>query len=66
MYALRRNVGLTGEIDSTGSIAAIEAAIERLNKRRNELEELWAVRKIKLDLYLRLKIFERDALEVKR
>lgn len=51
-------------MDSTGSIAAIEAAIDRLNKQRNELEELWAMRKMKLDLYLRLRVFERDALEV--
>lgn len=59
-----RSIGLTPEMDSTGSIAAIEAAIDRLNTQRNELEELWAMRKVKLDLYLRLRIFERDALEV--
>lgn len=63
-YIVYRSIGLTAEIDSTGSIAAIEAAIDRLNKQRNELEELWAVRKMKLDLYLRLRVFERDALEV--
>ena len=59
-----RSVGLSSDIDSTGSIAAIEAAIERLNRQRNELEEIWAMRKMKLELYLRLRVFERDALEV--
>lgn len=51
-------------MDSTGSVAAVEAALDRLNKQREELEELWATRKLKLDLCLRLRLFERDALEV--
>ena len=59
-----RSIGLSSEIDSTGSIAAIEAAIDHLNRQRNELEEIWAMRKMKLELYLRLRVFERDALEV--
>lgn len=57
---------MTPEMDSTGSIAAIEASLERLNKQRSELEELWAMRKMKLDLYLKLRLFERDALEVNK
>lgn len=52
-------------MDPTGSVAAVDAALERLNKQRLELEQLWATRKLKLDLCLRLRIFERDALEVK-
>ncbi|XP_066996303.2 kalirin [Anabrus simplex] len=59
-----RSAGVTAEMDSTGSVAAVEAALERLNKTRDELEELWATRKLKLDLCLRLRLFERDALEV--
>lgn len=52
-------------MDPTGSVAAVDAALERLNKQRLELEQLWATRKLKLDLCLRLRIFERDALEVR-
>ncbi|XP_050432765.1 triple functional domain protein isoform X1 [Adelges cooleyi] len=59
-----RSGGLTAEMDPTGSVAAVDAALERLNKQRLELEQLWATRKLKLDLCLRLRIFERDALEV--
>ncbi|XP_008470616.2 triple functional domain protein-like [Diaphorina citri] len=51
-------------MDSTGSVAAVESALERLNKQRETLEQLWASRKLRLDLCLRLRLFERDALEV--
>nr|XP_012140240.1 PREDICTED: triple functional domain protein isoform X2 [Megachile rotundata] len=49
--------------DSTGSISAVEAALDRLAGLRQELEELWATRKLRLELCLRLRVFERDALE---
>ncbi|CAB0035585.1 unnamed protein product [Trichogramma brassicae] len=50
--------------DTTGSITAVEAALDRLAGRRQELEELWATRKLRFELCLRLRVFERDALEV--
>lgn len=53
-----------GDMDSTGSVSAVEGALERLGKQRGELEEMWAARKLRLDLCLRLRLFERDALEV--
>nr|XP_024216575.1 triple functional domain protein isoform X4 [Halyomorpha halys] len=59
-----RSTGLTPEMDTTGSVAAVESALERLNKQRAELEELWAARKLRLELCLRLRLFERHALEV--
>ncbi|KAK6627027.1 hypothetical protein RUM44_009504 [Polyplax serrata] len=57
-------IGLTSEMDTTGSVTAVESALDRINKQREDLEELWATRKLKLDLCLRLRLFERDALEV--
>lgn len=58
--------GLTMETDNTGSFEALEAALRTLERQRNELEELWESRKLKLDLCLQLRLFERDALEVKK
>lgn len=65
-YFCYRSIGLTTEMDATGSVTAVESALDRINKQREELEELWATRKLKLDLCLRLRLFERDALEVRR
>lgn len=62
--ALLQELRTADELDSTGSISAIETTIENLSKQRIELEELWSARKMKLDLFLRLRLFERDALEV--
>lgn len=44
-------------------VTAVEAALDRLTGLRQELEELWATRKLRLELCLRLRVFERDALE---
>ncbi|XP_017066373.1 kalirin isoform X1 [Drosophila eugracilis] len=50
--------------DNTGSIAALEATLEKLSKQKLELEELWSARKFRADLILRLRYFERDAMEL--
>ncbi|KAG5888220.1 hypothetical protein JTB14_035569 [Gonioctena quinquepunctata] len=62
--ALLQELRSIAEMDSTGSVSAVESALDRLAKQRNDLEELWAERKLRLDLCLRLRLFERDALEV--
>ncbi|KAL1516598.1 hypothetical protein ABEB36_000493 [Hypothenemus hampei] len=62
--ALLQELRSIGEMDSTGSVSAVETALDRLSKQRNDLEELWSARKMRLDLALRLRLFERDALEV--
>ncbi|XP_011640411.1 kalirin isoform X1 [Pogonomyrmex barbatus] len=49
--------------DTTGSISAVESALDRLATLRQELEDLWATKKLRLELCLRLRVFERDALE---
>ncbi|XP_013112529.1 triple functional domain protein [Stomoxys calcitrans] len=50
--------------DTTGSLSALEAALEKLSKQKVELEELWSARKFRADLILRLRYFERDAMEL--
>ncbi|XP_045464356.1 kalirin isoform X2 [Harmonia axyridis] len=62
--ALLQELRSITDMDSTGSVSAVEAALDRLAKQRSDLEELWAARKLRLDLCLRLRLFERDALEV--
>ncbi|XP_066250215.1 triple functional domain protein isoform X1 [Euwallacea similis] len=62
--ALLQELRAIGDMDSTGSVSAVESALDRLAKQRNDLEELWAARKLRLDLCLRLRLFERDAREV--
>ncbi|XP_076272417.1 trio Rho guanine nucleotide exchange factor isoform X4 [Rhynchophorus ferrugineus] len=62
--ALLQELRSVSEMDTTGSVSAVESALDRLSKQRNDLEELWAARKLRLDLCLRLRLFERDALEV--
>ena len=52
------------EEDSSGSITAVQNALDRIAKNRVDLENLWQARKMRIDMYLRLRIFERDALEV--
>lgn len=46
------------------SIAAVEASLEKLKRIRSELEELWKTRKVRLDLCLKLRAFERAAVDV--
>lgn len=55
---------MTADMDATGSVAAVETSLERLAQQREELETLWAARRLRLDLCLQLRLFERDALEV--
>ncbi len=64
LYTFSSSSGLTMETDNTGSFEALEAALRTLERQRNELEGLWESRKLKLDLCLQLRLFERDALEV--
>ncbi|XP_067120464.1 LOW QUALITY PROTEIN: triple functional domain protein-like [Centruroides vittatus] len=59
-----RNAGIMSETDTTGSYVAIHNSLETLSQTREELEDLWATRKLKLDMCLQLRLFERDALEI--
>ena len=52
------------EMESSGSLASVQTTLEKLATEREELGELWATRKMRLDLCLQLRLFERDALEL--
>ena len=56
--------GVTQEMDSSGSLATVQSTLEKLSSDREELGELWSTRKMRLDLCLQLRLFERDALEL--
>ena len=58
------NGGVTAEMDSSGSLASVQSTLEKLSSDREELGELWSTRKMRLDLCLQLRLFERDALEL--
>ena len=61
---LKSNNVASTDVDSTGSITSIQTALDKLATQRDELGDLWATRKLRLDLCLQLRIFERDALEL--
>ncbi|KAK4312675.1 hypothetical protein Pmani_015918 [Petrolisthes manimaculis] len=46
------------------SIEGVEEALERLHKKRDALESLWTARKLRLDLLLQLRLFQRDSVEL--
>lgn len=64
LQEIRALVGHDDNMDATGSMGALQTSLEQLSKQKLELDELWTERKFRLDLYLRLRLFERDALEV--
>ena len=65
----------TGQDDETGSnsggskavansMSCVEGMLQQLQSHVAQLEELWSERRLKLDLTLQLRLFERDAMEV--
>ena len=58
-----RAMGVTKE-SGCGSIEGTEEALERLAKEQNAIQTVWTARRIKLDLLLQLRLFQRDAVRV--
>ncbi|XP_040567429.1 triple functional domain protein isoform X3 [Lepeophtheirus salmonis] len=54
---------IVSEVESS-SVVAVNAALDKLNVQKEELNNLWSTRKMRLDLCLQLRLFERDALEL--
>ena len=54
----------TGKVTYNGACSHIEGLLNNLEDGRSKLDNLWAGRRMKLELCLQLRQFERDALEV--
>ncbi|XP_013406605.1 kalirin isoform X3 [Lingula anatina] len=59
-----RSIYQKEDMADNGDYAQIEGVIKQLDDSRKQLENLWNARKLKLDLCLQLRLFEREALEV--
>ena len=52
--ALLEEIKAKAEADTTGSVTAVTAALDRLAAQRDDLADLWTTRKMRLDLCLQV------------